>query len=29
MIQLQLEAPLSKVLIEENGYSVVEINNVA
>jgi hypothetical protein len=29
MIQLELEMPLGKALIEENGYSLVEINNVA
>jgi hypothetical protein len=29
MIQLELETPLGKALIEENGYSLVEINNVA
>jgi len=27
IIQLELEAPLGKALIEENGYSLVEINN--
>jgi len=26
-IQLELETSLDKVLIEENGYSIVEINN--
>jgi len=26
-IQLELETPLGKALIEENGYSLVEINN--
>ena len=26
-IQLALETPLGKALIEENGYSLVEINN--
>jgi hypothetical protein len=29
MIQLELETPLGKALIEENGCSLVEINNVA
>jgi hypothetical protein len=29
MIQLELETPLSKALIEENGCSLVEINNAA
>jgi hypothetical protein len=29
MIQLELETPLGKVLIEENSYSIVEINNAA
>jgi len=29
MIQLELETPLSKTLIEENSYSIVEINNAA
>jgi hypothetical protein len=27
MIQLTLETPLGKALIEENSYSIVEINN--
>jgi hypothetical protein len=27
MIQLELETPLGKALIEENSYSIVEINN--
>ena len=27
MIQLELETPLGKVLIEENSYSIVSINN--
>ena len=27
MIQLELETPLGKALIEENGCSIVEINN--
>jgi hypothetical protein len=27
MIQLALETPLGKALIEENSYSIVEINN--
>jgi len=26
-MQLELETPLGKALIEENGYSLVEINN--
>jgi hypothetical protein len=29
MIQLELEMPLGKALIEENSYSIVEINNAA
>jgi len=29
MIQLELETPLDKTLIEENSYSIVEINNAA
>jgi hypothetical protein len=29
MIQLELEMPLGNTLIEENGYSIVEINNAA
>jgi len=29
MIQLELETPLGKVLIEENSYSIVDINNAA
>jgi hypothetical protein len=29
MIQLELETLLGKVLIEENSYSIVEINNAA
>jgi len=29
MVQLELETPLGKALIEENGYSLVEINNAA
>jgi len=29
MIQLELETPLSKALIEDNGYSLLKINNVA
>jgi hypothetical protein len=29
MIQLEIEAPLGKALIEENSYSIVEINNAA
>jgi len=29
MIQLELATPLGKALIEENGCSVVEINNAA
>jgi hypothetical protein len=29
MIQLELETPLGKVLIEDNGYSLIEINNAA
>jgi hypothetical protein len=29
MIQLELETPLSKELIKENGYSLIEINNAA
>jgi len=29
MIQLELETPLSKALIEENGGSLVKINNAA
>ena len=29
MIQPELETPLDKALIEENSYSIVEINNVA
>ena len=27
MVQLKLETSLAKALIEENGYSLVEINN--
>jgi hypothetical protein len=27
MIQLQLETPLGKALIAENGYSLIKINN--
>jgi len=29
MIQLELEIPLGKALIEENGYSLLKINNAA
>jgi len=29
MIQLELETPFGKALIEENGCSLVEINNAA
>jgi len=29
MIQLELEMALGKALIEENGYSLIEINNEA
>jgi hypothetical protein len=29
MIQLELETPLSKALIEENGHSLLKINNAA
>jgi hypothetical protein len=29
MIQLELEMSLGKALIEENGYSIVEIDNAA
>jgi len=29
MIQLELETPLGKALIEENSHSIVEINNAA
>jgi hypothetical protein len=29
MIQLELETPLGKALIEGNSYSIVEINNAA
>jgi hypothetical protein len=29
MIQLALETPLGKALIEENGYSLLKINNAA
>jgi hypothetical protein len=29
MIQLEFETPLGKALIEENSYSIVEINNAA
>jgi hypothetical protein len=29
MIQLELETTLGKALIEENSYSIVEINNTA
>jgi len=29
MIQLELETPLGKTLIEENSYSIVEVNNAA
>jgi len=29
MIQLELEMPLGKALIEKNSYSIVEINNAA
>ena len=28
-IQLELETPLGKAVIEDNSYSIVEINNVA
>ena len=28
MIQPELETPLGKALIEENSYSIVEMNNV-
>jgi hypothetical protein len=27
MMQLELETPLGKTLIEENGYSLLKINN--
>jgi len=29
MIELELEMPLHKALIEDNSYSLVEINNAA
>jgi hypothetical protein len=29
MIQLELETPLGKALIEEYGYSLLKINNAA
>jgi hypothetical protein len=29
MIQLELETPLGKALIEENSYSIVKINTAA
>jgi len=29
MIQLELETTLGKALIEENGYSLIKINNEA
>jgi len=29
MVQLELETPLGKALIEDNGCSLVEINNEA
>jgi len=29
MIQLKLETPLGKALIEENGFSLLKINNAA
>jgi len=29
MIQLELETSLGKALIEENGYSLLKINNAA
>jgi hypothetical protein len=29
MTQLEIETPLDKALIEENSYSIVEINNAA
>jgi len=29
MIQLELETPLGKALIEENGCSLLKINNAA
>jgi hypothetical protein len=29
MTQLEIETPLGKALIEENSYSIVEINNAA
>jgi len=29
MIQLELETTLGKALIEENGYSLLKINNAA
>jgi len=29
MIQLELETPLGKALIEENSFSIVEINKAA
>jgi len=29
MIQLELETPLGEALIEDNGYSLLKINNEA
>jgi hypothetical protein len=29
MIQLELETALGKALVEDNSYSIIEINNVA
>jgi len=29
MIQLELATPIGKALIEENGYSLIKINNAA
>jgi len=29
MTQLEIETPLGKALVEENSYSIVEINNAA
>jgi hypothetical protein len=29
MTQLEIETPLGKALIEENSYSIVEINSAA
>jgi len=29
MVQLELETTLGKALIEENGYSLIKINNAA